>query len=845
MERSALRLSHKLILGMTLFSVLGLVVAFVIVNVFVRNEVYNNIIASAQNNMIIYATELDGWFQNSLHVLDSMAVVLETVNEEQMRELSVPFVNAHDYIIMGFIGIGDENRAISGFLPEDWTPPAGFYVHLRPWYVAAMENRGRSAFTEPYVSGAYPYAIVISAGRYLPNLAGNAVVGIDIVLNDVMELLDSYNVPEGGYLFLLSPEGNIVSHPHENFAPTPAGMRNINQFPEYAVLEQLAGASFGRERFRNPYGVNSYIMTFPIESTGWTLVSVFPVVVTERPVWRTLLIILATIAIIVGMVTLFSLVFVSLKFIRPISKISANLNEVAKGNFDINLNRANLSGDEIGLLTHDVGNLVDNVRGLVTDFETMTKEHMAGRYNFRLDESRYAGAYADLIEQLNTMTSLYVQDTVEMINVVKHYSEGNFDCEVRTYEGDWVWANEAMAAMRTNFINVIKDIDTLAKNAVQGNFDEKADETKFKGSWAEIIRSLNNLVEAVEKPISLIEHELIQMSKGEFSRLDGDFKGHFAAMVDAYNRTNETTLSYISEISDVLSGIANGDLSVSVKSEFIGAYAPIKTALILITEALNKIISEIYAASQNVLEGAKRITSNAMELAESSNSQAASLEELNTSVELVNISTRRFAENARNANTLSSTSTNNAQEGNEAMKQMLEAMLQIKDSSSNISKIIKAIQDIAFQTNLLALNAAVEAARAGEHGKGFAVVAEEVRNLAARSQDAASETTNLISDSITRVESGTSIAKTTSASFDTIVSTANEVLGLINNITTDATEQAEMISQISSILLDTANTVQDNSKFAQEAAATAEELNSQSEMLQELVSFFKIRGQKI
>jgi methyl-accepting chemotaxis protein len=302
----------------------------------------------------------------------------------------------------------------------------------------------------------------------------------------------------------------------------------------------------------------------------------------------------------------------------------------------------------------------------------------------------------------------------------------------------------------------------------------------------------------------------------------------------------DTLYDYIHEISDVVTAVAEGDLGKNINRDYVGEFSQIKTAVNNISQMLHKAMSEINVAAKYVLEGATKITTSAMELADGSTAQAASLEELHGSVDMINKQTAKFADNANEASSLSSKSTQNANEGNDAMKQMLDAMMNIKDSSNNISKIIKVIQDIAFQTNLLALNAAVEAARAGEHGKGFAVVAEEVRSLAARSQDAASETTNLINDSITRVESGTIIAESTSASLDAIVTGADEVMVLINNIATAAGAQADMVSQISTTLLHTATTVQNNSKFAHEAAATAEELNSQSEMLQQLVAYFKL-----
>lgn len=265
-------------------------------------------------------------------------------------------------------------------------------------------------------------------------------------------------------------------------------------------------------------------------------------------------------------------------------------------------------------------------------------------------------------------------------------------------------------------------------------------------------------------------------------------------------------------------------------------------ALQRIEDGLSRTLLHIREASEQVTIGAEQISVGAQSLASGATEQASSVEELNTAITEVSAHINENAESARKASKLSQSAQEATVQGDSKMKDMMSSMREISEASTDISKIVKAINDIAFQTNILALNAAVEAARAGEAGKGFAVVAEEVRNLAAKSAEAAKKTTSLIESSVLKTEAGTKAVNEAASILSTVSESVRQTAAFVEEIAAVSKEQAGAISQISQGVSQVSSVVQTNSATAEESAASSEELSGQAKLLSQMVAKFQLKN---
>jgi len=348
----------------------------------------------------------------------------------------------------------------------------------------------------------------------------------------------------------------------------------------------------------------------------------------------------------------------------------------------------------------------------------------------------------------------------------------------------------------------------------------------------------------ISKPVKEMVEAAQKMAQGDLGvQVSVNSKNEIGQLGAAFSETIEKIKTYINDIKMNLTKVEQGDLSIISEFEYKGDFIELQKSIYGIVKSFNATLTQINQASQQVSSGSEQVSNSAQALAQGATEQASSVEQLSATITDISAHVKDNAEHAANASLNVDHVCSEIEISNKHMSDMVAAMSQINDSSSQIGKIINTIEDIAFQTNILALNAAVEAARAGAAGRGFAVVADEVRNLASKSAEAAKNTTALIENSMKQVENGTKIADETAQSLYQVVESVKVISNSVEQISKASSQQSDEIGQITLGVEQISSVVQTNSATAEESAASSEELSVQAQTLNALVKRFKLRDQ--
>lgn len=424
-------------------------------------------------------------------------------------------------------------------------------------------------------------------------------------------------------------------------------------------------------------------------------------------------------------------------------------------------------------------------------------------------------------------------------DVVSALSKGDFSQRIHgDYAGDLSTLQAGVNESADSISETMQQLSKVMHALRNGEFRVKVN-TQLPGEFGDMMQSVADTTQSLNQSISEVVRVMENMRDGQFDdRVQAPAKGDLEALKQMINESMSALSQAIEDITSITVGQSNGDLTRTITAHYPGELGVLKDAINRSVTRLEEIVSVAAVAANTVKTASTEVSQGSLDLSERVQQQAASIEESSATMEEFSSAVQNNAQNATQATEVEKQVESKALEASEVMKETIEAMSAIQESSHKIADIVTLIDGIAFQTNLLALNAAVEAARAGEHGRGFAVVAGEVRALAQKSADAAKDITALINESVSRIDQGTHLATQSGEVIQDITRSIESVTKMSAEISQASSEQAEGVKQLQIAFTDIDQATQQNAALVEQTSAAAESMQEQAEELSRQMAFF-------
>jgi len=502
----------------------------------------------------------------------------------------------------------------------------------------------------------------------------------------------------------------------------------------------------------------------------------------------------------------------------PIGEGNRILAQVSNGKIDELISQTYKGDHE--KMKQAINSVATVLQGLQKELGRLIEASKEGQLSDRGKPEQFQGAYAEIVRGVNTMLDAILLPIGEGNRILAQVSNGKIDELIaHTYKGDHEKMKQAINNVALVLQGLQKELGRLTEASTDGKLSERGKHDQFQGAYGNIVRGVNDILDAVIGPLNFSAKYVEQISKGDIPpQITDTYNGDFNLIKNNLN----TLIVAMNDITAAAEEIANGNLTVTLHER--SPQDKLMQALSSMVAGLTQTVSDIRAIAGEVSAASQSISTASIQVSKGASAQAAAAEEASSSMEEMVSNIKQNADNAQQTDKIANKSAKDAQESG---KSVLEAVAAMKEIANKIS----IIEEIARQTNLLALNAAIEAARAGEHGKGFAVVAAEVRKLAERSQKAAGEINQLSANTL-------KVSEKSGEMLDKLVPDIQRTAELVQEISAASKEQDTGAEQINKALQQLEQVIQQNASASEEMASTTEELTGQSDQLVSALSFF-------